>query len=113
MTDTIVIADISEASAIRTRTILTDLGYDAHVTLSAAEALQACQKLSPAMVLASYQLPDMDTRELLRILKQSQGELETIVVCPRRSLPAAARRLKPLVSGLLGSPSSALCRRRK
>ncbi len=104
MTDTIVIADISEASAIRTRTILTDLGYDAHVTLSAAEALQACQKLSPAMVLASYQLPDMDTRELLRTLKQSQGELETIVVCPRRSLPAAARRLKPLVSGLLGSP---------
>jgi CheY-like chemotaxis protein len=51
MTDTIIMADPSEASAIRTRTILSDLGYDAHVTLSAAEALQAFRKLSPAMVL--------------------------------------------------------------
>ena len=104
MTDTIIIADNSEASALRTRTMLSDLGFDVHVTRSAAEALQACQKLSPAMVLASYRLPDMDTRELMRILKQRRGELETIVVCPRRSLPTAASRLKPLVSGLLGSP---------
>jgi PAS domain S-box-containing protein len=104
MTDTIIIADPLEASAIRTRAVLSDLGYDAHVTRSAAEALQACRKLSPAVVLVSYQLPDMDTRELLRILKASRGELETVVVCPRRVLTTAARRLKPLVSGLLGSP---------
>jgi signal transduction histidine kinase/DNA-binding NarL/FixJ family response regulator len=104
MTDTIVVSDISEASAVRTRTILSDLGYNAHATLSAAEALQACQELSPALVIVSYRLPDMDTRELLRILKQSRDELETIVVCARRSLPTAARRLRPLVSGLVGSP---------
>jgi len=104
MTDTILIADSSEASSIRIRTVLLNLGCDAHVARSGAEALQAFQELSPAVAIAAYRLPDMDSRELLRILKQSRGELETIVVCPRRSLPAAARRLKPLVSGLLGSP---------
>jgi len=104
MTDTLLIADGSEASAHRTRAILADLGYDTSVALSAAEALHLCRKLGPAVVLASNQLPDMDTHELLRILKQSRRELETIVLCPRRSLPAEARRLKPLSSGLLGSP---------
>jgi PAS domain S-box-containing protein len=104
MTDTILIADSSEASAARTRAILSELGYEAYVALSAAEALQACRKLKPALIFLSYRLPDMDSRELLRLLRQSRGELETIVVCPRRSLPAAAGRLKPLASGLLGSP---------
>jgi CheY-like chemotaxis protein len=104
MTDTILIVDSSEASAIGIRTILADLGYHAHVVFSAAEALQTCQKRGPAVLLASHQLSDMDTRELLRILKQSRRELETIVVCPRQSLPAEARRLKPLVSGLLAIP---------
>ncbi len=104
MTDTILIADSSQASVVRIRTILAGLGYEAHAAFSAAEALQACQQLRPAVLLASHQLPDMDTRELLLILKQSRRELETIVACPRRSLPGEARRLKPLASGLLGRP---------
>jgi PAS domain S-box-containing protein len=104
MTDTILIADGSQASAARLRTILAGLGYDAHAALSAAEALQACQRLRPAVLLASHRLPDLDTRELLAILKQSRRELEVIVTCPRRSLPGEVRRLKPLVSGLLARP---------
>jgi PAS domain S-box-containing protein len=104
MPDTILIVDRLEGSAQRTRAILADLGYDASVALSAAEALHVCQRLGPSAVLVSHQLPDMDTYELLRFLKQSRRELETIVICPRRSLPAEARRLKPLVSGILGSP---------
>jgi len=107
MTDTILIADRSQASAVRIRAILAGLGYDAHAVFSAAEALQACQKLRPAVFLTSHQLPDMDTRELLLLLKQSRRELETIVTCPRRSLPGEARRLKPLASGLLGRPIQA------
>jgi PleD family two-component response regulator len=63
MTDTLLIADGSEASAHRTRKILADLGYDARTALSASEALQVCQQLSPAVLLASNRLPDMDTRE--------------------------------------------------
>jgi signal transduction histidine kinase/CheY-like chemotaxis protein len=104
MTDTFLIADGSEASAIRTRAVLADLGYDAGIVRSAAEVLQACVKQGPVVLLASHPLPDMDTRELLRILRQSRPELEIIVVCPRRSLAAQARRLNPMVSGLLGRP---------
>ncbi len=104
MTAPLLIADGSEASAIRIQAVLTDLGYDARIVLSAAEALKVCAKLSPAVLLASHHLPDMDTRELLRILKQSRRELEIIVLCPRRSLAVQARRLKPLASGLLGRP---------
>jgi PAS domain S-box-containing protein len=104
MTDIILIADSSGASAARTRAILADLGYDARVALSAAEAMHVCQKLRPAVLVASHRLPDMDTEELLRILKKSHRELEAMVCCPRRSLPAQARRLKPLASGLIGDP---------
>jgi len=104
MIGTFLIADGSEDSAIRIRALLADLGYDAGIVRSAAEALQVCAKQGPVVLLASHPLPDMDTLELLRILKQSRRELEIIVVCPRRSLAAQARRLKPLASGLLGRP---------
>ena len=104
MADPLLIADRSKASANRTRAILADLGYDASVALSAAETLRACQELRPSVVIASDPLPDMDTCELLRLLKQSRSELETAVICPRRRLPAEARRFKALASGLLGSP---------
>jgi signal transduction histidine kinase/FixJ family two-component response regulator len=104
MTDTILIADGSEASAHRIRRVLADLGYDAHIVCSADETLQACAKQAPAVLLASHPLPGMDTRELLRTLKQSRRDIEIIVVCPRRSLSAQARRLKPMASGLLGRP---------
>jgi PAS domain S-box-containing protein len=107
MNEEIIIADISAASALRTRTMLSDLGYAAHVTHSAAEALQACRELNPSILLASSQLPDMDTRELLQILKQSHGDFETIVICPRRTLPSTAHHLKQLLSGIIGSPIDA------
>jgi signal transduction histidine kinase/DNA-binding NarL/FixJ family response regulator len=104
MTAPLLIADGSEASAIRIREVLVDLGYDARVVRTADEVLQVCPALSPAALLASHDLPDMDTRELLDILRQSKPELEIIVVCPRRSLAEQARRFKPLVAGLLGRP---------
>jgi signal transduction histidine kinase/DNA-binding NarL/FixJ family response regulator len=104
MTATIIIADTSEESAIRIRTQLIELGYTAHVTRSAAETLHSCRQLNPAIVFVSYRLPGMETGELLRVLKQSRSDLETIVICPRRTLPTAARCLKPLLSGLIGSP---------
>ena len=104
MTDTILIADGSEASALGIQAILADLGYDARIVRSGAEALQTCAKQAPAVLLVSQRLPDMDTGELLRSLKQSRHHLETVVVCPRRSLAAQVRRFKPLAAGLLGSP---------
>ena len=107
MNEEIIIADISADSALRTRTLLSDLGYAAHVTHSAAEALQACRELNPTILLASSQLPDMDTCELLQLLKQSNGDFETIVICPRQTLPSTARHFKPLLSGIIGSPVDA------
>ena len=105
MTHEIIIADRSADDAIRTQTILRDLGHSvAHITRSGAEALRACRQRNPAIFISSYKLPDMELHELLQLLKQSNGELDSIVICPRRSLPSAARRLKSLVSGLVGSP---------
>jgi len=104
MTDPILIADGSEDSALRIRGVLADLGYDAYIACSADEALQTCSKQVPAVLLASHPLPGMDTREFLRALKQCRRDIEIIVVCPRRSLGAQARRLKPMASGLLGRP---------
>jgi signal transduction histidine kinase/DNA-binding NarL/FixJ family response regulator len=101
------IAERSEASAVRTQTVLVDLGYDVRMAFSAAEALQLSQKVRPAVLVASSQLPDMDIREFLRTLKQTRRDLESIVTCPRRSLPAVARRLKPLATGIIGSPIQA------
>lgn len=104
MTDTVIIADSSKSSASRTREVLSDLGFELHIVSSAADLLKEHRRLNPAAVFVSSRLPGMDTREVLRAMKQARADLETVVMCPRRSLPAAARRLTPLVSALLGSP---------
>jgi signal transduction histidine kinase/DNA-binding NarL/FixJ family response regulator len=103
MTD-IIIADSSDAAAARTEAIVVDLGHTAHVTRSAAEALQGCLKLSPSILFISYGLPDMKLPEFLNHLNQSHGGIEVILMCPRRSLPSASRRLKSLISGIICSP---------
>jgi signal transduction histidine kinase/DNA-binding NarL/FixJ family response regulator len=104
MTDTILIADPSEASADRARAILSELGYGTHLAGCAADALQACQTLHPAAAVIAYRLPGMSIDELLAALKQRRSDLEAILLCPRRSIPTAARRLKALVSALIVSP---------
>jgi signal transduction histidine kinase/FixJ family two-component response regulator len=104
MTDTILIADTSGASAFRTQTILSHLGFTTHLALSAADALEALHKLNPAVAIISYRWPGTDIGELLVSLKGCRNDLEVLVLCSRRSLPVAARRLKALMSDLIATP---------
>lgn len=75
--------------------MLTDLGYAAHVTGSPVEAVQACRDLNPAALLIADDLPGARTVELLASVKPVTGELIIILMCPRRSLPAAAKNIGP------------------
>jgi signal transduction histidine kinase/DNA-binding NarL/FixJ family response regulator len=104
MPETVLILDTDEASAVRTSALLSDLGCDAHLVLSAADALQACRKSKLPLILIGYVLPDMDLHEFLHQLKQSNPDIEAIVACPARRRHEAASRLKTLVSGLVGYP---------
>jgi PAS domain S-box-containing protein len=104
MTDTLIIADRTTPSALRTQEVLNGLGVDSRIVLCAADLVTACREFSPSVVLVSERLPGMDLRRLLGELRQLRSDLEIVAVCSRSRLSAVARRLDPLVSALLCSP---------
>jgi PAS domain S-box-containing protein len=75
--------------------VLSQEGYIVQVAMSGNEALPLIRKLTPpAILLLDYELPDMNARELLRILKKEKNQTPFIIVTGRGDEKIAVELMK-------------------
>ena len=83
---------------------LTDLGYAIERASNGAEALQLVDKNSPDLVLLDYQMPDMNGIEVLRAIRQDNGDLPVVIITAHGSIERAVEAVKARADDFITKP---------
>ena len=83
---------------------LTELGYAIERASNGAEALQLVDKNSPDLVLLDYQMPDMNGIEVLRAIRQDNGDLPVVIITAHGSIERAVEAVKARADDFITKP---------
>ena len=84
------------------RSVLTAAGHEVHIASTAAEGLQAFNRLSPQVVLLDLVLPDRDGLAVMQDILAQRPETNVIVITANGSINKAVEAMRAALNGRTG-----------
>ena len=100
----ILIIDDEEQLCEFIKSYLEKRGYEIVVALSGKDALNACPKENPDLVLLDLGLPDMDGRDVLKEIKAKMPRIKVMVISAYREQSTRDELAKLGADHFLGKP---------